>query len=91
MLFVRPLIAATAGARDPLPRTRLARLADPLPANGPRTDYLRGWQSAAGVSAATIQDSSMLLTLARADCLIVRPPHASPAPAGEIVEVVPLA
>ena len=32
----------------------------------------------------------MLATLARADCLIVRPPHAPPAPAGSEIEIVPL-
>ena len=31
----------------------------------------------------------MFATLAHADCLIVRPPHAPPARAGEAVEIVP--
>jgi molybdopterin molybdotransferase len=33
----------------------------------------------------------MLATLALADCLIKRPPHAPPAAAGERVEIIPLA
>jgi len=33
----------------------------------------------------------MLATLAQADCLIVRPPDAPAAPAGETVTIVPLA
>ena len=36
------------------------------------------------------QDSSMMAPLAKADCLIVRPPHAEPAPAGATVEVLPM-
>jgi molybdopterin molybdotransferase len=37
------------------------------------------------------QDSSMIATLARADCLIVRAPNAPPARAGDPVTVVALA
>jgi len=91
MLFVKPLIAAMAGARDPLPRTYAAPLGEAIPANGERTDYLRAELVDGRAYASTIQDSSMLLTLARAGCLIVRPPHAPPAAGGEIVEVLPLA
>ena len=36
------------------------------------------------------QDSSMMATLAHADCLIVRPPHAPPAAAGDTVEIIVL-
>jgi molybdopterin molybdotransferase len=39
----------------------------------------------------TAQDSSMMSLLAQADCLIVRAPHASPAKAGSMVEIVLLA
>ena len=91
LLFVTPLIAAMAGARDPLPRTYAAPLGEAIPANGERTDYLRAELVDGRAYASTIPDSSMLLTLARAGCLIVRPPHAPPAAAGEIVEIVPLA
>jgi len=91
LLFVKPLIAAMAGAHDPLPRTYAAPLGEAIPANGERTDYLRAELVDGRAYASTIQDSSMLLTLARAGCLIVRPPHAPPTAAGEIVEIVPLA
>lgn len=90
-LFLKPLIAAMAGAADPLPRTYAAPLGESLPANGERTDYLRAELIEGRAFASTIQDSSMLLTLARAGCLIVRAPHAPAALAGEIVEVLPLA
>ena len=36
------------------------------------------------------QDSAMMAGLARADCLVVRPPHAPPAKAGERVEIIRL-
>ena len=91
LLFVRPLVAALAGAADPSPRTRAALLGEDLPANGPRTDYLRAAYDRDGcVRASTIQDSSMLLTLARSDCLIVREPHALPARTGDSAEILDL-
>ncbi|WP_066824873.1 molybdopterin molybdotransferase MoeA [Sphingomonas mali] len=90
-LFLRPLIAAMAGAADPLPRLLRAELAAPLPANDHRQDYLRGTIADGRVSAAALQDSSMLATLAHATCLIVRPPHAPPAAIGGTVDILPLA
>ncbi|HXK54910.1 MAG TPA: hypothetical protein PK405_09510 [Hyphomicrobiales bacterium] len=36
------------------------------------------------------QDSSMLALLARADCLIVRPPNAFAASAGDMVQIIGL-
>ncbi|MGN6278154.1 MAG: molybdopterin molybdotransferase MoeA [Sphingomonas sp.] len=91
ILFLKPLIAAMAGATDPLPRAYAAPLGEPLPANGERTDYLRAELIDGRAYASTIQDSSMLLTLARASCLIIREAHAPAAAAGEIVAVLPLA
>ena len=91
ILFLRPLIAAMAGAVEPFPRTLAATLAEPLPANDHRQDYLRGTLADGRVSVAAIQDSSMLATLARATCLVVRRPHAPAAQAGDRVEILPLA
>ena len=90
-LFVRPLVAHMGGASDPLPATVQAILGEDLPANNDRTDYLRGELIDGRARASTIQDSSMLLTLARSTCLIVRPPHAPAACAGDSVEILPLA
>lgn len=90
-LFVRPLIAHLGGAADPFPCTTRVPLGEALPANGERTDYLRGVLIDGAAHASAIQDSSMLRTLARATCLIVRPPHAPPALPGETVEILPLA
>ena len=61
-----------AGARDPLPQSTHALLGEDLPANNARTDYLRAELRDGRAYASTIQDSSMLLTLARSTCLIVR-------------------
>lgn len=91
LLFVRPLAARIAGAADPMPRSVRATLAHPLPANGPRQDYLRATLIDGAVSTAAIQDSSMLRTLARSDCLIVRAPHAPAAEAGDSAEILQLA
>lgn len=91
MLFVRPLAAAIAGARDPLPQTTRATLGEPLPANNERTDYLRAELRGGLLYTAAIQDSSMLATLARATCLILREPYAPPAAIGESAEILPIA
>ncbi len=90
-LFLLPLVAHLSGAADPLPATRLATLGEPLPANGPRADYLRAAQQDGRVFAASIQDSSMLRTLARAGCLIVRTPYAPAAKPGDSVEILDIA
>jgi molybdopterin molybdotransferase len=91
ILFVRPVIAALSGASAPLPATTMTLLGEPLPANGGRTDYLRAELRAGRAYASTIQDSSMLLTLARSTCLIVRPSHAPAAAAGDSAEVLMIA
>jgi molybdopterin molybdotransferase len=88
LLFVLPMVAHLSGAADPLPARRRALLADPLPANGPREDYLRAVEQAGTVRAADRQDSSMLRILAASDCLIVRAPHVPAAAAGDSVEIL---
>ncbi|WP_298673508.1 molybdopterin molybdotransferase MoeA [uncultured Sphingomonas sp.] len=91
LLFVLPLVIAIAGARAPLPHTTRALLGEALPANGERTDYIRAELRDGLLHAAAIQDSSMLATLARANCLIVREPHAPPALTGESAEILVIA
>ncbi|WP_174285722.1 molybdopterin molybdotransferase MoeA [Sphingomonas bacterium] len=90
-LFVRPLVAYMAGARDPLPRTLCVTLGEALPPNGPRTDYLRGEIRDGLAYASTFQDSSMLLTLARSNCLIVRPGGAPAALRGDLADILVIA
>ena len=91
ILFVRPLVAHLGGASDPLPMVASAILGEDLPANGERTDYLRAALVDGCARVAAIQDSSMLLTLARSTCLILRSPHAPVARAGESAEILMIA
>ena len=97
LIFLRPLIRALLGdPRAGADETEPARLAAPLPANGPRTDFMRATieREQAGVwlaAPAPDQDSSLVKTLARADALIVRPPHAPAAEAGEPCRILRLA
>lgn len=90
-LFVKPLIRHLAGAIDPFAATVRAPLGEDLPANGERTDYLRAELRDGAAFASTIQDSSMLRTLARSTCLIVRPPHAPAARTGDSAEILMIA
>jgi molybdopterin molybdotransferase len=95
LLFVKPALEKLQGLKDadaPNPR---ARLGADLPANDRRQDYLRaGLRRAPDGALEAVpfdrQDSSMMVLLARADCLVVRPPLAPAAKKGETVEIVPL-
>lgn len=96
ILFLRPLLRALHGEPDPgADLSQPARLAVDLPANGPRQDYMRaslsrGADETLVASPAASQDSSLVKTMARADGLIVRAPHAEPAKAGEACRVIAL-
>ncbi|WP_394653628.1 gephyrin-like molybdotransferase Glp [uncultured Sphingomonas sp.] len=90
-LFVKPLVRHLAGAADPFPPTLTAVLGEDLPANAERTDYLRAELRSGAAFASTIQDSSMLRTLARSTCLIVRPPRAPAACTGDSAEILMIA
>ena len=95
ILFLRPLLRALHGESDPgADPSQTARLAVDLPANGIRQDYMRASLSpgADGILVATpasAQDSSLVKTMAGADGLIVRRPHAEPAKAGDPCRVIP--
>jgi molybdopterin molybdotransferase len=95
VLFLVPLIRRLAGRSDVAPAPEPARLGCDLPANDERADYLRATLAPGpdGVPIATparAQDSSMLMLLARADCLLVREPHAPPVKAGERCSIIRL-
>lgn len=94
-VFLIPLIQALLGDTAPPTAEQPARLAVPLDANGPRQHYLRAVSVSAGdgiplVTPVRSQDSSLLSLLAEANCLLVRPPGAPAAAAGELVPVLPL-
>ena len=95
LIFLRPAIAKMLGLGETSARRGKAELGRDVAANDRREDYLRATLARAesGALIATpfdIQDSSMLSRLARADCLIVRAPHAPAAPKGTPVDVIPL-
>ncbi len=83
------------GIADVEPRLERAILGADLGENDRREDYLRATLSRDGdgnrvATPFTLQDSSNFSKLVLADCLVVRAPHAPPAKAGEVVEIVPL-
>ena len=94
-IFLVPLIFRLLGRTDTPLREQTAILAHPLEANGPRQHYMRatvtpGAEGLLPVTALTTQDSAHMSALAAADVLIVRPPNAPAAAAGETVRVLPL-
>lgn len=86
-LFALPLVRAAQGDPDPLPRPVILRAGEPLPAVGPRREFLRAVSEGDAVRLAGSQDSSALSALAAADCLVDRPAGAPPLPAGAPVPV----
>lgn len=90
-LFLKPLVAALAG-RPRAAELHEAVLGGAMPANDHRQDYVRASvarQDGALVARPfPVQDSSMLRTLAAANALIVRPPHAPPAAIGDRCRVM---
>jgi molybdopterin molybdotransferase len=87
-LFMAPLLRALSGHRDIHHPLETATLGNDLRANDQRQDYLRARietkpDGTVIASTVTHQDSSLLVNLATARALIVRPPHAPAAKAGE--------
>jgi len=95
VLFLVPLIRQLTGRTDVETAPEQALLGRDLPENDERADYLRATlaSSADGMTIATpapLQDSSMLVPLAAADCLLIRPPHAPAAMAGSTCAILKL-
>ncbi|MDX2289529.1 MAG: molybdopterin molybdotransferase MoeA [Hyphomicrobiaceae bacterium] len=92
-VFLVPLIARLSGATGLDDHAIRAQLTEPLGANGPRQHYMRAaldhtLDGQARVTPARSQDSSLSALLAASNALIVRPPNAPPAAAGENVSVL---
>jgi molybdopterin molybdotransferase len=91
-LFLVPLIRRMNGRTDLTIPIESAVLGCDLPANDEREDYLRSSlrRTAAGDIATPfpVQDSSMMVTLAKADCLVIREPYAPPASVGSRCAIV---
>ena len=95
VLFVRTALDRLLGIEEDTLALEFAHLGSDLPPNDRRQDYLRARLSLdeEGRRIATPfgrQDSSMLATLARADCLIVRKPHDEALSKGSPVSILPL-
>ncbi|MCH7932285.1 MAG: molybdopterin molybdotransferase MoeA [Proteobacteria bacterium] len=95
LLFLRPAIGVMLGVEDEQPAAETAVLGCDLGANDRRQDYLRarlerGPEGELVATPFSRQDSSMLSTLVAAGCLVVRPPQAPPAKAGDRVEIIRL-
>ena len=94
-VFLAPLIARLSGSVENPLSEGTARLAGDLPANGPRQHYMlakleSGSAEQPRVTALASQDSARISGLVAADVLIVRPPEAPPARAGDSVRILPL-
>jgi molybdopterin molybdotransferase len=95
VLFLVPLIRRLAGRRDCEPDVETVLLGCDLAENDERADYLRSALVVGpdGLPIATpfpVQDSSMLGPLAKADCLLIRAPHAPAAKAGSRCSIIRL-
>ena len=94
-LFLVPLIRRLAGRSDVEHVPQPAVLGRDLPANDERADYLRATLSvgAQGLIATPMpaQDSSLMASLAKADCLLIRPPNAPAAASGSPCVILKLA
>jgi molybdopterin molybdotransferase len=85
-LFLAPLIRKLAGRSDIVDPPISARLGRDLPANDERADYMRATlehtQNGLVATPLPAQDSSLMAPLAKADCLLIRQPHAPAAATG---------
>jgi len=93
-MFLKPILCAYQSAPTG-PATIPAKLAQDLPANGPREHWMRAKLAFEG-GEVTIrpyrdQDSSLVSVFAAADALLRRMAGAPAASAGEVVEALPLA
>ncbi len=95
VLFVVPALNRLAGLPGDPPPSEPALLGTALPANDHRADHLRATLRAGSggetiVFPFPVQDSAMLQRLARADALILRPPHAPALAEGTEVPIIRL-
>jgi molybdopterin molybdotransferase len=91
-LFLVPLIRTMIGRADITAPIESASLGCDLPANDERADYLRATLKPGidGLIATPfpVQDSSMMLPLSEANCLVIREAYAPPAKAGSECRIV---
>jgi molybdopterin molybdotransferase len=94
VLFVAPLIRQLTGRSDLTPPVEQGILGRDLPQNDEREEYMRATLALRDgtwvVTPFPNQDSSMLVPLAAADCLMIRERHAPAAKAGSSCQFVKL-
>ena len=94
VLFLVPLIRSLSGRSDVSLPVSSGVLGRDLKDNDERADYLRATLTLRDgrpvVTPFPLQDSSMLVPLAQADCLVIRAPHAPAAKAGAACQFVKL-
>lgn len=95
LLFLRPLLRAMGGVAPAVPAFDKAALGADMKPNDKREDYVRAQLGPPEGSRTVVfpfptQDSSMLMTLARAEVLIRRPSYAPAARKGDEVEIIRL-
>ena len=95
-LFLKPIIQSMLGQNVSQSDEFLrARLAEPLPSNGPREHYVRAWldadtEASLVVKAAEQQDSALLSVFSRSNCLIRLQPNCPALNIGDAVDVLRL-
>jgi molybdopterin molybdotransferase len=94
-LFLVPLLRKLAGRKDISLPTGRAVLGRALNANDGRADYMRATLATTADGTKVVdpfakQDSSLQVTLARADCLVIREPFATAAEPGTPCDIIHL-
>jgi molybdopterin molybdotransferase len=94
-IFLLPMITRMLGLADVARPEPEVVLGEEIEANGVREHYMRAvseWRDDGTrvVRPLPSQDSSLVAALVRANCLIVRAPHAPALPAGGKVRIIPL-
>ncbi len=92
-IFLKPLISLLGGHVPQTVEPVRAIAGSDMPANDEREDFLRGTATRDNNGGLIVrpfdrQDSSMLATLSRADCLIIRPVNAPEAKKGDPVKAI---
>ncbi len=92
-VFVRPAIDKMLGIYSDQKSESTALLAEPVPENDEREDYIRAItfinkEGIKVVKAFEHQDSSMMKVLAQANCLIIRPPFDTKRTIGDEVKLI---
>lgn len=87
-VFVAPVLRKMLGLGTATETLHHAPLASALPANGPRTHYMRASLRDGALEPETNQDSALLTVLSRSNALLVRPVDDPARSAGDMVDYI---